>query len=122
MADRLLTSHSLALLVRYIHHLLLLFNIFAPAIPSKTAWIVHVLLLPALIVHWRLNRNTCVLTNLENVLLGRPAYGTEGESQFIAQIVEKFVQPAPSKRTIEVGTYVVMTVVWSLSVLRLLNT
>ena len=105
--------------VRTIHYLVLLFVIFGPLAPWGLALKIHAWSLPLLFLQWKLNRNTCILTNLEHYLLGEPIYGPEGEGAFIKGLVTKFKDPPPSDRVINIGTYVVMFLLWTTSVLRL---
>ena len=91
----------LAHTVRWVHLVLLVFNITACLLPYRLAWLIHVWMIPLLILQWKLNKNTCVLTNLENILLGVPAYGEEGEGQFIRSVLAQFCDPLPSNQAIE---------------------
>jgi len=106
--------------IRALHYLLVGFNLLAWVIPSVLVLKIHLWFIPLMIVQWRLNRNTCVLSNLEQLLLGRPAYGAEGEGQFIKSLLDRCFNNLPSDRVIEGGTYVLLVIVWLLSFAHLI--
>ncbi len=102
-------------LLRVIHYFIVGFNLFAWLCPHALVLKVHLWFIPLMILQWKLNRNTCVLTNVEQMLLGKPARSEEEESQFIKSMLAHCMRELPSNEVIERGTYLVLFVAWGLS-------
>ncbi|MCB0331865.1 MAG: DUF2784 family protein [Bdellovibrionales bacterium] len=109
----------LVLFIRALHYLIVAFNLFAWLCSDSLVLKIHLWFIPLMILQWKLNRNACVLTNLEQVLLGKPARGQEEESQFIKSMLAHCLRSLPSDEVIEKGTYIILAVVWGLSFMHL---
>ena len=95
---------------------MILYVIFGWLLSSQSLLYLHILLIPALVVHWKLNQDRCFLTDLENALAGKePEPGG-----FVKSILSQCVTNLPEDYVIERALYGVIIVSWSISVLRLL--
>lgn len=63
---------ALADAVGWIHTALIPYTLFGWVVPNPGWLKVHAVFVPLMVIHWRLNRNVCILTNLESFL----RYGT----------------------------------------------
>jgi hypothetical protein len=52
----------------WLHIAFLVFIALGWAIPARAALLTYLVFLPVLVLHWKLNRDTCILNNLENWL------------------------------------------------------
>jgi hypothetical protein len=68
-------------------------------------------------LQWKLNHGRCLLTNLENWIRGEEPHGEE--SQFVKSILRRCLTTMPSDLKIRWGIYLVMWMVWGLSLARL---
>jgi len=110
----------LATCVRLIHHGIILFVVLGWAIPSREVRLIHMIFLPLMFLHWRLNRNTCILTNLEHWLRGstRPK---EQQTGFIRGAAEKILRRELSESRVNTVIYAILVVVWLLSASLYMN-
>lgn len=69
-------------LISLLHALYVLWFVYTPFSDNLTLLMVHVVAAPAMMVHWALNNDTCVLTALEASLRGVRPEGT-----FIGRLV-----------------------------------
>jgi len=51
-----------------LHLGIMLFIVFGWALPQRSALISYLVFLPAVVVQWQFNKNSCVLNNLESLL------------------------------------------------------
>jgi hypothetical protein len=64
-----------------------------------------------MILQWRFNQGTCLLTNLENWIDGAgPGQKKEQDGQFIKSLLGIFCREIPADRTIKKGLYILL---WS---------
>ena len=52
----------------FIHVAILLYVVLGWGVPLRTWLLLYLIFLPAMVLHWKLNRDACVLNNLENWL------------------------------------------------------
>ncbi len=107
--------------IRLLHHAIVLFVLFAWALPLPELWAVHIIFIPLMIVQWKLNKDMCLLSNLEHALLGNGFYPQEEEVSFVKSLLARFIDPLPSDRLIEAGMYLLMAVSWTISWLRFVS-
>lgn len=125
-------SMQAARFVHWIHWIFLVFVLFGWLLPWQPVWIVHLLVVPGLILHWRTNNNRCVLTEMEERL--KQANGSASsaqaaiksdedvvEGQFIKGVIERLTGQVPSETFMTSLIYGVMVVVWLLSLVRVLS-
>lgn len=107
--------------LRFLHLLVLLFTLLAWILPFAWAWLVHLFLVPAMIVQWLFNDGTCLLTNLENAILGKKTEKSAQQGQFIKSLLGRCCNPLPSDAAIKAGLYGLLLLVWSVSLWRFLS-
>ena len=117
----------LAFLINLTHWTVILFVLTGWLSPWNTLVWTHVLFIPLMILHWRTNENRCLLTELEaKYKEPQPALATgesleaEEEEGFIKSAWARAYGRAPSDSDLAVIIYVVLALVWTLSVYRLL--
>jgi len=108
-------------LIRAIHYLIVIFALVGWAIPWRPATFAHALQVPLMVLHWWTNTNTCFLTNLENRLRRRDEQEKTKVNQefFIKGILDRLLPCKLSKPTIDMMIYIVLALVWSLSLWQL---
>jgi hypothetical protein len=111
----------IARLLHALHILILAFVLMAWLLPWQFVWIVHLMFIPGMILHWYTNANRCVLTEIE-AKYRVPEVGVKKEADegyFIKTLWAKFFGRVPSEKTLIRVIYAVMALVWSLSLIRL---
>jgi len=109
------------------HHLIVVAYIaLGWLVPVHAALVFYLVLLPAVALQWQINRDSCVLNNLESLIRsGRwrdPANREEGA--FLLEIARRHISPDITSAQMNAGIYTVMAVFWGLGLghfLRLLN-
>lgn len=81
-------------------------------VPVRSILLLHLATVPLMILQWRLNRGTCVLTNLERLIQGKAAYAEEAQGQFIKQLLKTCYSELPSDSAIRRGLYLLVVLVW----------
>lgn len=110
-----MTTTLLIKAIQYIHMAVLLFVIAAGFSPWREVWLVHVVFVPLMFIHWKTNRNRCVLTQIESRLKGEREVS---ESGFIKRVITKFIGREPSERALQRTINSILVVAWSLSAIR----
>lgn len=86
-----MNNNNLALIVRGLHYLILIFSIFA--IFGNEFWLtLHFLALPTMMFHWITNQNACSLTILEAQLTNKSM-----DKTFIADVLYPFFGMSDNK-------------------------
>lgn len=111
--------------IHYVHWLIVAFVLTAWAWPwSEVLW-VHALFVPLMIVHWRTNRNRCILTQLElrfqdpNAIEAAGSTVEAEERQFVKVMFKKVFGRAPSSAATNTMSYSLALTAWLLTVIRL---
>jgi len=60
-----LINDSILLLISVLHILVILFVLMAPFTSNNTLLFLHLIIIPLIVFHWRINDNTCILTKME---------------------------------------------------------
>ena len=105
-------------LVVYVHYAVLVYSLFGWLIPGPVALTVYLSAQVLMVIQWKFNHGTCILTNIENWLKGVP-WSQRGEQQgdFIGGIIRKVLKIDPTDRQIEWFVYGVMIILSSLDIL-----
>ncbi|MEK7355160.1 MAG: DUF2784 family protein [Bdellovibrionota bacterium] len=111
-------TKTLIRILQLTHTALLLFVMTACFLPWKEVWLVHLVFVPLMFLHWKTNRNRCVLTQIEARLKGEREVPEGG---FIKGLWIKIFKRAPSERTLQRLINSILVVVWTTSVLRYLG-
>ncbi len=83
--DATLVRRLLAKSVLALHLSITLFCIVAFLGPEPVLWF-HLFFVPLMVLHWRLNDSVCILTDLENWLLGKRRDMTEPNRFFVIRL------------------------------------
>ena len=87
-------------LVRLLHIGIVLFTGIGWAFTSVQVLWVHLMLVPAMKLHWLTNGGICFLTTLEHRLRGHPDAGSEHQPGFIFQLVCMFTDNPPEEEKV----------------------
>ena len=90
--------------VKIIHILLITYMTFGWIVNNRYVWISIIILAPLFHIHWKTNKNTCILTDIEKRLRGNK----EIEGTFIGGLAKKFLNIELSDSTISKLAYGVM--------------
>jgi hypothetical protein len=107
--------------LRLIHHVVLVFVLFGWAVPSPMVRLVHIIFLPLMVLQWQLNKGACLLTNLENYLLGKKIERSEQDSQFIRSAISKLSDWQPTKKQMGLIIYSAVSISWLISIALQVN-
>ncbi len=112
----------LAEIIKFIHLAMVAFILFGWLSPGRSLLLIHVILIPTVVLQWRYNDGTCLLTNLELFLRGDSASKTKSDQQgqFTKRLLAKCFDPLPTDEKIKRGLYMVVWGSFSISLLRLL--
>jgi hypothetical protein len=115
-------------LIHFTHWAVLAFVLTAWAWPFQLALWVHAAFVPLMVIHWRTNRNRCFLSQLEERYKAASVQPNMDltlidaeESQFIKMVFTKILGHAPAPELVEKITYGLVTIVWLLTVARLIR-
>ena len=96
-------------LIQLIHFCILLFVILTPFCSHYKYIFIHVLFIPLLILHWKLNDDTCVLTEIEKIITKE----NQNKKTFIGSIIGPVYEP--KSNTIQVICFIL----WIISCMKL---
>jgi len=105
-------------IIKRVHLAVLLFVLLGWTLPWKAALLAHIITIPLVVLQWRFNNGTCLLTNLENFVRGGAPPKSTQQGQFIKSLLKFFCDPLPPDHKIKIGLYAVIWSAWSVSVLR----
>jgi hypothetical protein len=101
-------------ILRGVHYAILAWGIAGWAVPSAPWLIAYLAAMPVIALQWLLNKNTCVLNNIETWLsTGRwrdPADAQQGG--FIAGLIESASGWRPSPRAADLMSYGLLGLFW----------
>ena len=106
-----------------LHLAIMIFIVFGWALPGRVGLTVYLVLLPAVVVQWQFNKNSCVLNNLESLLRsGRwRDPGNIEEGAWLLGLVRSVLRIELRPAHLEVFVYVVMALFWGLGLHHLLR-
>lgn len=92
--------------------------------PARPWLVVYLIFLPALFLHWKINRNSCLLNNLENWLRYRrwraPEHNPE-EGAWLRTLLANSTGIVLTRSRMDTVIYLTMGVCWLLGLARLLR-
>ena len=97
-------------LIQFIHLLIMLYIIIAPFTSSCYHLILHSIIVPFLILHWKTNNDMCILTLIEQWMTGKEDSG----ETFVGRIVK------PVYTITNKDIYMIVTTLWFITVYKLL--
>jgi hypothetical protein len=99
-----------------LHFAIMIFIVAGWLMPSRTGLIAYLMFLPGVMVQWRFNKNSCVLNNVESFLRSgswrSPANAEEGA--WLGTLARSTLGIEPTPLQIDIFTYAVMALFWSL--------
>jgi hypothetical protein len=105
-----------------IHIVILVTVVLGWLVPMRAWLIAYLIFLPAMFLHWKLNRDACILNNLENWLRSRrwrtPETNRE-EGQWLRTLLADATGLSWSKAKVDVLIYAAMGIFWLLAFARL---
>lgn len=109
-------------LIAIYHWALIPYTMLAWIWPQPVWLIVHLILIPALMIQWHLNRGVCILNNLESWLrTGRWHDHRDAlQGRWIAGMIERHTGITLSERSANWLVYGAASVSWGISLVRLI--
>lgn len=103
-----------------LHYAILAWGVVGWAIPSNGWLLAYLVAMPLIAVQWLVNRNTCVLNNLESwIATGRWRDATDaGQGGFIAGVFQRVTGWRPSSRATDAISYGLLAVFWVLGAIH----
>ena len=101
----------------YLHLVFLAFITLGWTIPSRAVLIAYLVFLPAVILHWKLNSDACILNNMENWLRYRRWQAPERnpeEGAWLRTLIANLTGIALTRAVMDTVIYTTMTVFWLL--------
>ncbi len=98
-----------------LHWVLVVYALVGWAAPTKTWLLAYLIYVPAMVVHWSLNGNVCIVNSIETWLATgkwRAPDQNPEEGAFIITNMQKWFGWAPQKQTFDIGTRVVLAILW----------
>ncbi len=114
-------SRVLADLVAAIHTAMIPYCLFGWVIPYPLWLKIHAAFVPLMIVHWWLNRNVCILTNLESYLRYGQWWRTDDSNQggWVENQIKAITGWDPPPRFAEAATYAALIASTAASLIHL---
>ena len=111
---------TLLYFLRGLHYAVLLFVLLGWLVSLPVVWIIHLIFVPALVLHWKTNEQRCFLSDLEKALFNSPVIREE-RSPFIKHVLRLIIRRTPSDRFTAFVIYGAMLCSWTISLLRLMS-
>jgi hypothetical protein len=109
----------------FLVHILVLIVVLLGWIWPRPAWLIfYLIFLPAMIVHWKLNRDACMLNNLENWLRHRRWRAPESnreEGAWLRTLLADATGIAWTRGRMDAVIYGTMSLLWLLALARLVR-
>ena len=112
-------AYSIVVL-RLLHLFVMLFMVLGWMLPGADFLKIHVATVPLVILQWRFNGGTCLLTNIENIIADKRREKSEQQGEFIKAVLSQCMKDLPSDSQLKIGIYTVLFVSAGASALRLL--
>jgi|SRR5215469_13505286 len=106
-----------------LHFVIMVFIVVGWAIPQRGVLLFYLVLLPAVVVQWQFNRNSCVLNNVESLLrTGRwRDPGNAEEGAWLASLIRNVLRLQLNRALLDGFIYAVMVLFWGLGLNHLLR-
>lgn len=107
--------------LRALHYAILAWGVLGWAIPSTPWLIAYLVAMPAIAAQWLINRNTCILNNVESwIVTGRWRDQDDADQGgFIAGLVRRATGWRPSPAMADRLSYGLLAVFWALGAAHL---
>ena len=106
-----------------LHLAIMIIIVFGWALPQQSLLIFYLVFLPAVVVQWQFNKNSCVLNNMESLLRhGRwRDAGNVEEGAWLAGLVRSVLRLELKPGQLDAFVYVVLALFWGLALNHLLR-
>lgn len=104
-----------------LHFAIVAFVISGFLVSNTKLLIFHLVLIPALIIHWRTNQGVCYLTQIENRIKGVSLKKTEMKGGFTEAMFKQVFGHPPTPQLLQNLIYGIMALSWSISLARLFH-
>ena len=110
---------GLIFLIRLCHYVILIFVIFGWVFRSQNILFTHLVIIPLVILQWKINQGRCYLTDLENYLKKTDDMKLENQSEgFIHQILRRVFRIQITANQLLFYIYLVMAVSFLISLTK----
>ena len=106
----------LSKVINYLHKFFVYFMFLGFLLPKKFLYI-HFIIYPLLLVHWKLNKNKCMLTQLE-FKYKNEKLPPNGEYPFIKHMINEF-NIYPTNKQIKIFFNLGLYIAWLITIYRL---
>ena len=113
-----MNKNFIIFLLKILHISVLIFTLIGWLLPHEWLWM-YLLWIPLIVIQWQLNQGTCILTNLENYLVGetdKPKSQQQG--QFVKSLFLKLCGFVPADRVLKYLIYFTIFCCWSIAGLK----
>ncbi len=112
----------LGLSCHILHLAIMVYFVTGWAAPWSAALGFYLVFVPAVAIQWQFNANACVLNNLESWLRsGRwRDPGNREEGAWLASLAEDYLGFRPGPLAVDLFTYAVLLVLWSMALIHLI--
>lgn len=111
---------SLIFPLKVFHWVVVVYNLTGWLATSATWLTVYLVFVPIMVIHWRLNNNSCILNNVESWIetgKWRDEANLE-EGAFVRTAVLKILGWAPSEKVFDRLIYVLMAALWTVAFVK----
>lgn len=108
-------------LLRGLHYAILGWGLLGWLAPSQNWLMAYLMATPLIALQWLVNRNTCILNNVESwIMTGRWRDESDAnQGGFLAGILERLTGRRPSPRTVDMVSYSLLIVFWAFAAIHL---
>ena len=107
-----------------VHILILVVVALGWLLPARSWLVAYLIFLPAMFLHWKLNRDACILNNLENWLRHRRWRAPEAnreEGAWLRTLLADATGIAWTRKRMDAVIYGAMSLFWLLALVRFLG-
>ena len=107
----------------YLHIAIMIYIVLGWAVPANWALMFYLVFVPGVALHWQINKNSCVLNNMESWLRTgswRDPTSRE-EGQWLLTLVKDVTGLSFTPAQMDAFTYSVLAVLWGLGLWHLLG-
>lgn len=103
--------------LKIVHWVVVVYNLTGWLAASQAWLMAYLVFVPIMVIHWRLNNNTCILNNVET-WIESGKWRNEGnpeEGAFVHTALQRALGWAPPKKLFDQLIYVVMLILWTVA-------
>jgi|APSaa5957512535_1039671.scaffolds.fasta_scaffold561640_1 hypothetical protein len=111
--------NTAAAVIGYLHLAIVFFLLLGWLATNDLVLLIHFASVPLIMLQWKFNDGTCLLTNLEEWLSPTPKKKDQQQGQLIKSILLKCMDELPTDSTIKKGLYSILWISFSISGFKL---